>query len=247
MSKLEPYSRKLSYSYALGLFPAHTLMDAHPESVRRLLVSPAGFGNDGVEKLRARCREAGVREETAERVLRRESKKDNCYAALVFEKYVAAPDPARNHAVLCQISDNGNLGTALRSLLAFGYEDVAMIRPCVDPFDPHVLRASMGAFYRMRVMVFEDFSQYREAYPSRALYPFMLDGSQPLHTVAARARTPHSLIFGNEAAGLPAHFATFGQSVRIPQTDRVDSLNLAVAVAVGAYAFSSATNKEEGS
>ena len=53
MPKLEVYSRKLPYSYALGLFPSLTLMDARPELAQRLLLHPEGMGNEGVEKLRA--------------------------------------------------------------------------------------------------------------------------------------------------------------------------------------------------
>lgn len=236
--KLEAYSRKLDYSYCLGLFPCFTLMESRPGQVLRLLTQPAGNGNDGVEKLRAMCLERGIRAEEAERVLRRESRKDNCFAALVFRKYEEAPDPSANHAVLCQISDGGNLGTALRSLLGFGIRDVAVIRPCVDLFDPHVLRASMGAFFRMRVRAYDTFEEYRVHAGKRDLFPFMLDGARTLDEVT---REPHpgpwSLIFGNEAAGLPPEFAKLGQSVFIPQSNEIDSLNLSVAVSIGAYAF----------
>ena len=237
MPKLEAYSRKLPYSYALGLFPSLTLISTRPELAQRLLLNPEGMGNEGVEKLRALCREKGVREEEAGRVLRRESKKDNCYAGVVFEKREGVLDAGKVHAVLCQISDNGNLGTALRSLLGFGYEDVALIRPCVDAFDPHVVRASMGAFFQLRLRTFDTFDDYRALYPGRALYPFMLDGARPLDEVARCAHTPFSLVFGNEQSGLPAVFQTYGQSVFIPQSDKIDSLNLSVAVSIGAYAF----------
>ncbi|HIU33500.1 MAG TPA: TrmH family RNA methyltransferase [Candidatus Pullichristensenella excrementigallinarum] len=252
MPKLEPYSRKLPYSYALGLFPCMKLMEAHPEAVRRLLLHPdaaeaslsfplpegrASGEVSGVEKLRALCRQHGIREEIAEKVLKRESKKDNCFAGLVFEKYVCTLRKSANHAVLCQISDSGNLGTALRSLLGFGLEDVALIRPCVDPYEPHTLRASMGAFYDLRLRVYETFDQYLEEFPGRSIYPFMLDGAKPLDQVARNARAPYTLVFGNEQRGLPATFQQYGQSVLIPQSNKIDSLNLAVAVSIGAYAF----------
>lgn len=237
MAKLDPYNRKADYSYCLGLFPCITLMQTRPEKALRLLTHPAGRGNEGVEKLAALCQERGVRREEAERVLRRESKKDNCFAAIAFEKYTDALDMQKNHAVLCQISDGGNLGTALRSLLGFGIRDVAVIRPCVDVFDPHVLRSSMGAFFKMRVAVFENFEEYREKYGQRTFYPFMLDGAITLPEAVARKQEPYSLIFGNEAAGLPPEFAKIGQSVFIPQSREIDSLNLGVSVSIGAYAF----------
>ena len=245
MPKLEPYSRKLTYSYALGVFPSLMLMEAQPQRALRLLLHPDGLKNEGVVKLREMCAARGVREEMAERVLRRESKKDNCFAALVFEKFDSDLDPAACHAVLCQISDSGNLGTAMRSLLGFGIRDVALIRPCVDVFEPHALRASMGAFYKMRVHTFDTFEDYRALYPDRPLYPFMLDGARTLNEVAAEACPPFSLVFGNEASGLPARFAQLGQSVFIPQSDEIDSLNLAVAVSVGSYVFMHGGNRHD--
>ena len=237
MPKLEPYSRKLDYSYQLGVFPSLMLLEARPDCALRLLLHPQGLENEGVIKLREKCAALGVREELAERVLRRESKKDNCYAGLVFNKYDCALDPALNHAVLCQISDAGNAGTAMRSLLGFGVRDVAVVKPCVDVFDPHVLRASMGAFFKLRVKVYDDFDAYRAEFPDRALYPFMLDGAKPLNEVARAAAPPFSLVFGNEQTGLPPRFAALGQSVLIPQSDEIDSLNMAVAVSVGTYTF----------
>lgn len=237
MPKLEPYSRKLTYSYALGVFPSLMLMEAQPQRALRLLLHPDGLKNEGVVKLREMCAARGVREEMAERVLRRESKKDNCFAALVFEKFDSDLDPAACHAVLCQISDSGNLGTAMRSLLGFGIRDVALIRPCVDVFEPHALRASMGAFYKLRVHTYDTFADYRAAHPERALFPFMLDGAIPLNEAARGAKPPFSLVFGNEQTGLPPEFAQLGQSVMIPQSSEIDSLNLAVAVSVGSYVF----------
>lgn len=237
MAKLDPYDKKLDYSYCLGLFPSITLMETRPDEVLRMLTQPAGAGNEGVEKLRAMCAARGIRCEDAERVLRRESRKDNCFAALQFKKYQSKLDAGKSHAVLCQISDGGNLGTALRSLLGFGIRDVAVIRPCVDVFDPHVLRASMGAFFKLRVHVFDNFEEYLGCCGERELYPFMLDGAKTLGEVVQSRGEIYSMIFGNEATGLPPEFAKVGRSVFIPQSRDIDSLNLGVAVSVGAYAF----------
>ena len=237
LPKLEAYNKRLDYSYALGVFPALNLLESRPGEAMRLLLHPMSLENEGVALLREKCAELGVREEFAERVLKRESQKENCYAALVFRKYEAALSPDRPHVVLCQITDGGNLGTALRACLGFGIRDVAIIRPAVDAFDPHVLRASMGAFYRMNVRTFNTFEEYRALFPDHPLYPFMLDGAKPLDEVAKSHPARYALVFGNEQTGLPAHFATLGQSVIIPQSNEIDSLNLAVAVSIGTYAF----------
>lgn len=244
MPKLEAYNKRLDYSYALGVFPALNLLESRPEAAMRLLLHPLSLENEGVALLREKCAALGVREEFAERVLKRESQKDNCYAALVFKKYEAALSPDQPHVVLCQISDGGNLGTALRACLGFGMRDVAIIRPSVDAFDPHVLRASMGAFYRMNVRVFNTFDEYRALFPEHMLFPFMLDGAKPLEEVSRAHPEKYALVFGNEQTGLPAHFASLGQSVVIPQSAEIDSLNLAVAVSIGTYAFTRSGTQE---
>ena len=65
----------------------------------------------------------------------------------------------------------------------------------------------------------------------------MLDGAALLGEAAKNRPARFSLVFGNEAAGLPKSFAAMGRPVFIPQGPEVDSLNLSVAVALGAYAF----------
>jgi len=236
MRKLEGYDKNLDYSYCLGVFPSLELLLARPDRARRLLLHPDGERNTGVEKLRERCADLGIREEFAPKALARISKKDNCYAALVFEKYQDTPDPASPHILLHHVSDGGNLGTILRTALGLGYHDLIIIRPAVDFFDPHVLRASMGAAFRMRVAVYDSM----DAVPlvGRNLYPFMLDGAMPLEAAVEEAQSPFTLAFGNEGAGLPPEFAKMGQSVVIPYHPEIDSLNLAVAAAIGMYAFS---------
>ena len=134
--------------------------------------------------------------------------------------------------------DSGNVGTILRTALGFGVEDLALIRPCVDLFDPKTVRASMGSLFSLRVRVYDSFEAYRGDFPGHQLFPFMLDASLPLREVLRKPiQTPYALIFGNEGSGLPAEFAEFGQPVRIESNDKVDSLNLAIAAGIAIYGF----------
>lgn len=238
MPSLEGYRNSLDYSYAPGVFPSMECLLHRPERVRRLLVHSSAAGREGVEKLTALAEKLGVRVEEADRALARISGKDNCYAAAVFEKFADELAPGKPHVVLHQPGDSGNVGTIMRTALGLGLEDLAMIRPCADSFDPKTVRASMGSLFRLRVHVYDCFEDYRSLYPEQALYPFMLDASVPLGEVIREKRAPsYSLIFGNEGSGLPAAFAGYGQPVRIESNDRVDSLNLAVAAGIAMYAF----------
>ena len=236
MPELEKYSRKAEYTYAPGYFPTMEALLKHPERVRRVLLSEQAKG-DIAEKIHVLCGERGIRIEAAERVLRGISQKDNCYAAAVVEKHFTMPT-GRRQVVLHHISDSGNLGTILRTALAFDYRDVVLIRPCADVFDPHVIRASMGAAFSLRLSEFDTFSDYSDTQKGMAFFPFMLDAARPAsEAAAARTAEAFSLIFGNEGSGLPEEFARVGQPVYIEQSREVDSLNLAVAAAIGMYLF----------
>lgn len=237
MPPLKPYDATLSYSYTPGIFPSLELMRYAPHRATRLLLSQQAQG-EGVQKLRDLCREHNVREEIADKALHRLSAKQNCYAAIVFDKWEAKLSPSLPHVVLHHPMDEGNLGTIQRTLLGFNLCDIAIIRPAADLFDPHVVRASMGALFSLRVQQYDDFNAYRAEHPTHTLYPFMLQGSTPLDQAAAtRPSSRYALLFGNEGSGLPEAFAALGQAVRIPHSNSIDSLNLAVAVAIGAYAF----------
>lgn len=239
MPSLEAYRRALDYSYAPGLFPCREAITHRPDLVRRVLLHSKAEHSAATDRLLSLCQANGIRVETADRALARLSGKENVFAAAVFAKEQAALSPGSNHLVLHETSDSGNLGTMLRTALGFGYTDIAVIRPATDPFDPRVIRASMGAIFSLRLTEYGGFDAYREAFPQHALYPFMLQSSATLHEVCQSARFPHALIFGNEGSGLPEHFATLGQAVRIPHGDTIDSLNLAIAAGIGMYAFSS--------
>lgn len=237
MPSLEGYKSGLDYSYAPGIFPGMECLTYRPEKVRRLLVHSSAAGREGVEKLCALAEKHRIRIEEADKALARISGKENCYAAAVFEKFEDELNREKPHVVLHNPSDSGNIGTILRTALGLGIEDVALIRPCADVFDPKTVRASMGAMFRLRIRVYDRFEEYREAFPERKLYSFMLDASVPLQEAVKDKPEVWTLVFGNEGHGLPAEFARMGQAVRIESNDKVDSLNLGIAAAIGLYEF----------
>lgn len=238
MPSLEIYSRNLSYSYAPGLFPTLEALRKSPGLVKRVLLQ-SGLSQDGIyQELRSLCSLHRIRTEEADRLLRRISNKDNCYAAAVFEKPQTRLNPKSAHIVLSQPMDSGNIGTILRSALAFQFTDLALIKPCADVFDPHVVRASMGALFSLRILEYDKLDDYLSEFPERQLFPFMLTGASDLEDALQSVQAPFSLLFGNEGSGLPESCAKLGTPIKIQQSDQVDSLNLAIAASIAMYRFS---------
>ena len=147
MPALSAYKTELDYSYAPGIFPSMECLLHRPDRVRRLLVHSGSRERprEGLERLLGMAADLGIRIEEADRALSRISGKENCYAAAVFEKFQDTLYPACPHVMLHCPGDTGNVGTILRTALGFGIEDVALIRPCADLFDPKTVRASMPA------------------------------------------------------------------------------------------------------
>lgn len=233
--KVRPYKKDLPYSYTCGVFPTIELMDHCPSAVFRVVLS--GKIGRGGDLIRERAAKLGIPVVVDDKIIARLSPKENCFALGLFTKYTCTLDPTRNHIVLVNPSDMGNLGTIIRTLTAFGFQDLAMIRPCADLFDPRAVRASMGAVFRIRATMFDSFEDYKAMCGHREFYPFMLNGAPMESLTLPKDTKPYSLLFGNESSGLPDSFLSLGTPVRITHQSTVDSLNLTIAAGIGMHWF----------
>ena len=232
MPRLTRYRKNSTLSYAEGVFATLELLAAHPEAIERVLLASRGGPNEGVAKIRAACDERGIRTDVDDRTIERLAPRGSHLALGVFRTYETRLEPSLDHVVLVEPSDMGNLGTIARTMVGFGFDNLALVRPAVDAFDPKAVRASMGALFRLSFEYFDAFEGYADRFP-RPIYPFMTDGRAAIGRV--RFDSPCALVFGNESSGLPARFHDLGTSVTIPQTRDVDSLSLPTAVAIALY------------
>ena len=138
-----------------------------------------------------------------------------------------------NHIVLVNPSNTGNLGTILRTMLGFDFKNLAIIKPAVDMFDPLVVRASMGAVFSINFEYFNNIEEYVSKFSSHHLYPFMLNGKSSVENV--KFVEPYSIIHGNESKGLDEKFLEIGESVYIPHSKSIDSLNLSIAAGISMW------------
>lgn len=234
MQKYKPYKKTDAHSYAIGIFPTIELLSTQPEKVEVVFIASNSDHSQGVQKIKSLCRTHHIACVEDAKTIMRVARDSHGFALGVFTKSHTQLDPNLPHVVLASPDDTGNLGTILRTMLAFGHRDVAIISPAVDHFDPKVVRASMGASFKQRVRYFTSFDAYMAAFPNHHIYPFVLQTNTLLKQTAFRK--PYSLVFGNEGSGLPEAFKAIGTPVRIEQTSDVDSLNLAMSVGIALHA-----------
>lgn len=230
---VKKYKKDDKISYALGATLVMELLNKRPELAKTVYVSP----KCDIDEVVSRAGELGVPVEVSEKAINILSPKGNCFAIGLFDKFTASPRADRHHVVLVNPSDSGNLGTIMRTVAAFDCADLVIIRPAVDPFDPKTVRASMGAVFNISFTEYDSFDEYIKDYPAHRVVPFMLGGSDfsDIKFLAGENGSEKcTLVFGNEATGLPAEFTKFG-AVKIEQSETVDSLNLSTAVAIALY------------
>ena len=227
--RLNRYNKTLDYSYTLGIYPTIELLKAKPDNVVRVITHSKLSDEEGARIINTSTEKHGIPLECNDRLIDRLSPKDICYVVGVFNKYYPQISE-NNHVVLVNPGNSGNLGTIIRSMLAFDFNDLAVIRPAVDIFHPDTVRASMGAIFNISFQLFDDTVSYREKFDTHNLYLFMTEGQ--VTPDKASFSPPYSLVFGSEPSGLPRHYQELGNTVRISQSGRVDSLNLAISASI---------------
>ncbi len=136
------------------------------------------------------------------------------------------------YLILDGVQDPGNVGTIWRTADAFGADGLILLAGCADPFSPKVVRATMGAAFRLPVYVTSiDVLQER-----------LLREEIPLWATALRADAEDvrraeldrcAVVIGSEGRGVsPQVLEKCERAFLIPMRERCESLNAAVAAGV---------------
>ncbi len=228
---IKKYKKESEYSYTLGAFPTIELLKTRHEKVLEVIVH-SGFTD--METIKTLCG-TNIPVSVNDKLIAKLSDKENCFVIGVFKKYDDELRSNKPHIVLVNPGNMGNLGTIMRSAVGFGIKDMAIITPGADPFNPKTIRSSMGAAFRLNIKCFDSFDEYVSAYPEYEKFLFMLRAKETLSDKTASKNERYSLIFGNEATGLPDDYDRYGRSVIIPETDEVDSLNITIAAGIAMF------------
>ena len=234
MEKYEKYCKESEYSYCLGAYPTYELINNKSEFVDCVLLSTKIKLTSEVNNLMELCNKKGIKLIYNDKAINKISNKENCFVIGVFKKYKSELN-SNKHIVLVNPSDMGNLGTIMRTMLGFNYVSLAIIKPAVDLFNPKVVRASMGAIFKLNVCEFESFDEYKKTNNLKQ-YLFMLNGKNILGEFKTLKQN-YALVFGNEAHGLPPELAKEGETVLIKHNNKIDSLNLQFSVVISIFVF----------
>ena len=135
--------------------------------------------------------------------------------------------------VLDALQDPGNVGTLIRTAVAFGFAGVIALDGTTDPWSPKVVRSSAGSVARVpvvRAAAGEAMAALRQS--GRAILVAAADGSAGDHVGPARI----ALVIGNEGAGVREEIRAQAEAtITVRMAGPVESLNASVAGAILMY------------
>ena len=132
--------------------------------------------------------------------------------------------------ILDQIRDPGNLGTIIRAAAAAAASAIVLTPGSVDPYNPKVVRASMGTLARIPLLEMA-WPAIDSLWPDLPLY--IADGAATNRYDAVDWSAPAALVIGGEATGAgPAARQRAATAIKIEMANGVESLNAAMACSI---------------
>jgi RNA methyltransferase, TrmH family len=134
--------------------------------------------------------------------------------------------------VLDNVRDPGNLGTIVRQAAAFDCDALLLLKGCVDAYNHKAVRASMGGVFH--VPVFDDLTPegVMDMLTGAGIWPYVT-GTRGKNAFEVSYPPKTAFIIGGESEGVQPFWSEHQViEVSIPQTDKVESLNAAVAASI---------------
>ena len=139
--------------------------------------------------------------------------------------------------LLDEVQDPGNLGTIIRSSLAFGIDTIILSENTVDLYNPKVLRATQGMHFHINIISICS----RDAVTKLKENNFLVLGTNVVNGIDVRdvdssLKNKFCLIMGNEGNGVRREIQDMcDKNLYIKTSDKVESLNVGVACSILLY------------
>lgn len=137
--------------------------------------------------------------------------------------------------VVEHLRSRGNLGTVLRTAEATGVGGIIFVGPLCDPYDPVIVRASMGGIFHLPLIRTTPEELVRWVHKHQVQMVGLSPDAKAIWSNVLLT-SPIGLVIGEERAGLSDAMRNLCDTmVRLPMAGRADSLNVGVATGVMLY------------
>ncbi len=138
---------------------------------------------------------------------------------------------------LDDIQDPGNLGTILRTADSVGLTQILVSKGTADAFNPKVVRSTMGAIFRVKIIECEDLKQTLKELKKHK-FEVVVTSLQTEESFYDINYNKKVIVIGNEANGVKQEIQDMAdKKVKIPMLGKTESLNAAVATGIMLYEY----------
>lgn len=140
------------------------------------------------------------------------------------------------YLILDGLQDPGNIGTLIRTALAFGIDQVILSDECVDLYNDKLLRSAQGAHFRVSIIKGDLHEVIRQLRASGVyVLATALTGGKPLSTIETREKM--AFVLGNEGNGMNQDIIDLCDGIGFIEIGAMESLNVAIAGSILMYHF----------
>lgn len=138
---------------------------------------------------------------------------------------------------LDDVQDPGNLGTILRTVDSIGLNQIIVSKGTADAFNSKVVRSTMGAIFRIKIIEIEDLAQAIKEMRKHH-FKLMVTSLQTENSIYDIDFNKKIIVIGNEANGVSKEIQDMAdEKAKIPMLGRTESLNASVAAGVVMYEY----------
>lgn len=138
---------------------------------------------------------------------------------------------------LDDLQDPGNLGTILRTVDSIGLKQILVSKGTADCFNPKVVRSTMGAIFRVKIIECEDLEKTLKQVKKHH-FKVMVTDLQTNNSIYDTDYKKKVLVIGNEANGVEQKIKNLAdEKVKIPMLGKTESLNASVATGIVLYEY----------
>jgi TrmH family RNA methyltransferase len=200
----------------------------------QLVIYTAELGERGLSVLDGLAAQGAVLEQVSEPVMHSASDTQEPQGILAVLAQHSAPFPQHLDLVFIpdEVRDPGNLGTMLRTAEAAGVSAVFLPPGSVDVYAPKVIRAAMGAHFRLPIYLL-NWGEIQSKLQSANLRVVVAAAGAGTAYNKTDLHSPLALVIGSEAEGVGEKARLLAdEQVHIPMPGKTESLNAAIASAI---------------
>lgn len=135
------------------------------------------------------------------------------------------------------IQDPGNLGTILRTADSANLKQIILSADCADPYNPKVVRSTMGAIFRMNIIITDNLAKTLKMIKKHK-FEIVATSLATKESVYDVKYSKKVIVIGNEAKGVSKEIQNLADiRVKIPMLGKTESLNASVAASIMIYEY----------